>query len=114
MSETYDCQETGYPRPERRKSVRGKRVEAVEELFNGFHNMIESAKANDDGYNAGYLGAMMLSFARLASAPSAYEVLKKIANIDIAGCPVDEALERGIAAVGHAQAFISKVEGATP
>lgn len=58
---TYFDERRGVDRPERRERDRGPRNARVEEMFNGFHNVLE----NSSGYTQGYLRAMMLEFAAL-------------------------------------------------
>lgn len=62
---TYLDPNEGEIKRERRRFVRGQSLEQVEQLFNGFHNLIENLRGKD-GYLTGYAKAMLVSFAEIA------------------------------------------------
>jgi len=55
----------GIERKERRRKSRDNEDERIAHLFNGFDNMIGTARLNRDDYGAGYLTAMRQEFGQL-------------------------------------------------
>jgi hypothetical protein len=66
--DTYDCPIDGVPKPERRKRARGAPNEKVEQLFNGFSNLIGNLKKSDP-YLHGYAFAMREALGELLATP---------------------------------------------
>jgi hypothetical protein len=64
LAATYDCPISGEPKRERRKHPRAHCTREMEQLFNGFHNLIDNLKDRDT-YLCGYTKAMRDSLAEL-------------------------------------------------
>ncbi len=60
--------DAGEEQPDRRRKDREDDDPRIDHLFNGFDNLIATARLNSDDYSAGYLTAMRQEFGQLIAA----------------------------------------------